>query len=227
MERQARKAIAAELPSDLVARFEDLLFTYPLRQARGEVPWRVRDDPHTLESQFGFGHYDERKHLLLDTLQAVLRRGKVNGAGICNTLEVARTEYMVAQSAQINAELVEKLNVTRPSVHHRLKVAVQDALAFFRDTGYACPRPAWAEEFPPLLYHTQQLAQLLDEKRVANVLTRPLGPSVRAAKRPQGGRPATAWRRRAHADLRRLGVSRKHRDNFLQAVGLLPYSDAD
>jgi hypothetical protein len=250
MPRRARNVPSSRLTPNLLARFDELLYTWDLRQVRGEVnvqaPRTAKNWQHACEEEYGDGQYDERRDSLRSTLKKVERlRPHADFEVIFTVLAAARHAEIVARLAARAMDRTRELEAERKSVLRKLQKALPVALALCDAMGYADPFRWTSGTLPPLVHHLEHLRDALDPRRVRgliaaldegrsptddqlkalNILTLPIGRPGSRLRRPEAHRPRRVWLDIARKGLANADVPTRLGERLLRATGLLPYSE--
>lgn len=215
-----------EITPALRGRFEALLFTYHLRELRGEVAIpriddRLRDWQLKCEAVYGDGHYAARKRILYETLGKVIYIRHADPRAIYTALADARTVAMDAarggRPIDWRRKLIEEYGKLRDNVDYWAKRLQR----WFRETEHTdLGLRAEATNVPEVVRHLDALLHALS----TNPFVRASVPGPLRRGRPDY--QSELWLAQAHRDLASAGARRQtDREDLLTAVGLIPWHE--
>ena len=215
-----------EITPILRGRFEALLFTYLLRELRGEVAIpriddRLREWQLKCEAVYGDGHYAARKRMLIETLGKMIYIRHADPKAIYAALADARTAAIEAvrggRPIDWRRKLVEEYGKLRDNVDYWAKRLQR----WFREAEQTdLGLPAEQAHVPEVVRHLDALLHALSTN-----------PFVRASvpgplRRGRAGYQSEPWLAQAHRVLASAGVRRQtDREDLLTAVGLIPWHE--
>lgn len=216
----------AEITPGLCGLFDALLFTYHIRELRGEVAIpriddRLRDWRLECEEQYGDGRYVERRHLLYGTLGKVIHFRHGDPKAIYTALVETRRAAMEAAGGGRAIDLRRKLVEEHGKLRDHLEYWAKQLQRWFRETeGAGVGFSAENGEMAELVRH---LDALLESLSTDPFVRTPVRPSLHRRRSDYQQPP---WLIQAHRELARAGVRRQtDREHLLMAVGLIPYDE--
>lgn len=203
------------LSVELRAKFEQLLLTWPLRQAQGQLDLRRVEGPITLErqvSEFENGtHYEDRKELL-DMILGILqqRAGGVDFTALYEALAATRRD------------------ATSWAFSQRLRDWERDGLEDFAAVmgrlRKGAKRSAYCQVLANVIENAVEHDPLLQALARSNPLFAGIlagqSPSLRRERRGPADRP---FLKKGREEIARAGVPAEYHSDLLRAIGLLPW----
>ncbi len=220
----------SQLTRDLLSRFDELLWTFDLRQAeRGQlfleavtVRRRGGNWQQVCEAKYGDGQYEDRKWHLHSTLADLERRG-TDLETVYTVLAEARYEYITAHRTWRGKIRGREQEERRQQIVKHLQHSLRDALQFFAATGYGDPATyPPPEAVPRLVQYVRRLLRELDPRHSFNILSPPFVRPGTSLRQPRTGGMEKTWLKDAEWRLGEVNVPPRFRRRLFECIGLRP-----